>query len=333
MLIADTLMLSYIVAISAGIGLWALLKYRFPLHSSEMLIRRREAADRKLLMDDLSAALTNDDIYLAYQPKLQLRTGTIEGVEALLRWRHPTLGVVAREVLIPLAEREGRIRELTIWVLRRALRDQDRVARQGHDLAVHINVSAGLLTDAAFVREVCALTGTLRGVIGLEITETASIENSALAMTNLKRLIDQGIAISIDDYGAGMSSLAYLKELPASELKIDKMFISGMTTSHRDPLIVRSTIDLAHALGLRVVAEGVESQAALALLRVMGCDFAQGFLISPALTVDALVTFLAAGGYKPDIADGLETLVRPHAFWTRTVREPRTAAPISSASG
>jgi EAL domain-containing protein (putative c-di-GMP-specific phosphodiesterase class I) len=153
------------------------------------------------------------------------------------------------------------------------------------------------------------------------------IENSALALANLKQLSRHGIAISIDDYGSGMSSLAYVRDLPAQELKIDKMFISGMTTSHRDPLIVRSTIDLAHALDLEVVAEGVESPAALALLRVMGCDFAQGFLISPALAIDKLEAFLEA--YVPNLALGGVTMTPPPTFWQRTRREPDDVAAVA----
>lgn len=281
-------------------------------HCAEDLGRR--------LLTDLPAALNSGAIFLAYQPKLRLRTGQIEAVEALVRWQHDELGPIARDVLIPLIEAHGQIRELTLWVLRRALTDQQTLAGRGYPIDIYINVSAGLLIDSAFVREVCELIDPRLGRIGLEITETVLIENSALALANLKHLSQHGIAISIDDYGSGMSSLAYLRDLPAQELKIDKMFVSGMTTSHRDPLIVRSTIDLAHALELEVVAEGVESPAALALLRVMGCDLAQGFLISPALPVDGLERFLAA--HIPDLGSGTGTMTPPPGFWLRTLREP-----------
>lgn len=276
------------------------------------------------LLKDLPTALANGDIYLAYQPKLRLRTGEIEAVEALVRWQHPEFGPIDREILIPLIETHGYISELTLWVLRRALADQQQLAGRGCPLGFYINVSAGLLIDSAFVREICELTDPRLGRIGLEITETVLIENSVLALANLKQLSRHGIAISIDDYGSGLSSLAYLRDLPAQELKIDKMFISGMTTSHRDPLIVRSTIDLAHALDLQVVAEGVESPAALALLRVMGCDFAQGFLISPALTIEALEEFLTA--YVPNLGRGSVTITPPPGFWLRTTCEPDAAA-------
>lgn len=286
--------------------------------------RRRVAHFGRRLLNDLPAALADGAIYLAYQPKLRLRTGEIEAVEALVRWQHPEFGPIDREILIPLIETHGYIGELTLWVLRRALADQQRLTERGCLLGFYINVSAGLLIDSAFVREICELTDPRLGRIGLEITETVLIENSALALANLKQLSRHGIAISIDDYGSGLSSLAYLRDLPAQELKIDKMFISGMTTSHRDPLIVRSTIDLAHALDLQVVAEGVESPAALALLRVMGCDYAQGFLISPALAIDGLEQFLTA--YVPNLGSGSVTMTPPPGFWRRTTSEPNAPA-------
>ena len=312
-------LLSLGIVVLGGSG-WTLLRSTFPRRDAVTAERRRIARLGRRLLKDLPGALDSGQIFLAYQPKLRLRTGEIEAVEALVRWQHPLLGQIAREVLIPLVEAHGHIRELTIWVLRRALADQQRLAGRGRQIGVHINVSAGLLIDCDFVREVCAMTDPRLGRIGLEITETVFIENSALALSNLEQLSTHGIGISIDDYGSGMSSLAYLKELPAQELKIDKMFISGMTTSHRDPLIVRSTIDLAHALDLEVVAEGVESPAALALLRVMGCDFAQGYLISPALAIEGLEKFLDA--HVPNLDGTVVTMTPPRAFWRRTLREP-----------
>jgi EAL domain-containing protein (putative c-di-GMP-specific phosphodiesterase class I) len=138
-----------------------------------------------------------------------------------------------------------------------------------------------------------------RGALGLEITETAVIDEPQKALRNLQAFADAGLEIAIDDYGSGLSSLSYLKQLPAHELKIDKLFISHLTSSHRDPLLVRSTIDLAHALGMKVTAEGVEDATTLALLRMMGCDLAQGYLISQPLSLDELSAFLSAGEYIP----------------------------------
>ncbi len=320
-------MITYAIVITLCGLAWALLYRLVPDRGTGEPVISSPSADQRRLLRDLPVALTNGEIFLVYQPKLRLRNGEVDGVEALVRWNHPTLGGIARKSLIPLAEERGRIRELTIWVLRQALADQARLAASGRTIAVHINVSAGLLTDADFVRDVCTLVGPATGVIGLEITETAFIENSPLALINLQRMINQGISVSIDDYGSGMSSLAYLKELPAKELKIDKMFVSGMTMSHRDPLIVRSTIDLAHALGLTVVAEGVESLGALALLRVMGCDYAQGFLISPALPIGELEVYLDEGSHRTILSDAAASVRPPTAFWARIGRDDGSDTP------
>ncbi len=251
-----------------------------------------------LLLDELRDAQRNDTLYLAFQPKLRARTGAIDSVEALLRWPH-ALGDIAPDQFIPLSEAHDEIAALTRWVVRRAVRDQAALAAAGFDLTVYINLSGRLLPDASFAGWLVDTIGE-RGKIGLEVTETAMIPDPEGALANLKRFADVGIRVAIDDYGAGFSSLAYLKRVPAQELKLDKMFISGLASSHRDPLLVRSTIDLAHALEMEVTAEGVESAAELALLRMMGCDLMQGFLISHPLPLDALIAFL--GEYRTSAA-------------------------------
>lgn len=290
--------------------------------SAERSVARITRNYHRRLLRELPAALASGDAFIAYQPKIALRTGELDGLEALIRWQHPRFGNVERGTLIALIDRAGQMRELSTWVLRRAIADQLRLSRAGYHVSVHINISGGQLTDAAFVQEACMLAETAGGTIGFEITETVFIENQQVALANLERFVAQGIRLSIDDYGSGLSSLAYLKQLPVHEIKIDKMFISGMTNSHRDPLIVRSTIDLAHALGMLVVGEGVESAATLALLRVMGCDYAQGFLISQPLPIDELIEFLAADTYRQRLADAEVTIRPPKAFWTRTGRDP-----------
>ncbi|MGI4877340.1 MAG: EAL domain-containing protein [Janthinobacterium lividum] len=320
---AHTFFLVYACVVFAAGGGWIVVQIVRPLQRPAKANSRLERKNRRRLLRELPAALDNDEIFLVYQPKLRLRTGEIDGVEALVRWKHPLLGGISRNVLIPLIEKSGKIRDLTVWVVRRAITEQRRLHDRGRALSVYVNISGALLTDAEFVRDVCALAATAAGPLGFEITETAFIDNPSVAMRNLRRFAEQGIAISIDDYGSGLSSLAYLKELPARELKIDKMFISGMTTSHRDPLIVRSTIDLAHALDMAVVAEGVESPATLALLKVMGCDFAQGFLISPALPIGELETFLLENDKTGPLGQSAVTLSPPKAFWTRTRRDAK----------
>ncbi len=289
--------------------------------AGERQLRRRQAQHRRLLAAELPKALHNGEIYLVYQPKFDLREGRYDGVEALLRWNHPSLGEVDRGSVIATAEASGQIHAMSVWILERAIRDQRSLVARSGPLRFHINISGKSLGEDDFIQHVCTLAQGAAAEIGFEITETAFIANPPAAMANLNRLVAAGIRISIDDYGSGHSSLAYLKELPADELKIDKLFVSGMTRSNRDPLIVRSTIDLAHALGMRVVAEGVESQATLALLRVMGCDLAQGFFISPALPLAELEVLLDNHDHRRRLNDTDISLTPSRTFWTRSERE------------
>ena len=288
--------------------------------STASAAERRQRQFRRLLDQEMPRALATGEIYLVYQPKFGLRDGRYDGVETLLRWQHPSLGQVDRASVIETAEQSGQIHDLSLWILERAIRDQHALLATFGPLRFHVNISGKSLANDAFISRACILAQSA-GTIGFEITETAFIANPPAALANLHRLVAAGIKVSIDDYGSGHSSLAYLKELPADELKIDKLFVSGMTSSNRDPLIVRSTIDLAHALGMRVVAEGVESQATLALLRVMGCDVAQGFFISPALRIDELDCFLADGDHLRRLNDTDVSLTPSRAFWTRSERE------------
>lgn len=297
--------------------------------SPDASTRRQTRKHRRLLSAALPRALEREEIYLVYQPKFALREGRYDGVEALLRWRHPSLGEIDPGSLIETVEQSGQIHDLSLWIIERALRDQRILSQRRGPLRFHINISGQSLGRDDFITRVCGLAANAVAAIGFEITETAFIANPPAAMANLNRLVAAGISISIDDYGSGHSSLAYLKELPADELKIDRLFVSGMTSSNRDPLIVRSTIDLAHALGMRVVAEGVESQATLALLRVMGCDVAQGFLISPALRFTDLERFLGDDSHLRRLNDTDISLTPSRAFWTRSERE-RAAAVVDA---
>ncbi len=195
--------------------------------------------------------------------------------------------------------------------------DQRKLREDGFDLLLFVNISGQLLADAAFVNEVCEMLATSDAKLGFEITETAVIRDPESAIRHLQFFADSGVTLAIDDYGAGLSSLAYLKKLPARELKIDKMFVMQLTSSNRDPLIVRSTIDLAHALEMEVTAEGVETPSALALLSVMGCDMVQGFLISRPLGLDAFRKFLVDDGHLDSASGQLQSFVRPESFWKR----------------
>ena len=195
-----------------------------------------------------------------------------------------------------MAEETGHIGALTEWVLARALEELSLLRHHGHELSVSVNLSGRLLGDAGFASRMLEMVRGAPGALVFEITETAVIENPEIALRTIERFKAAGIGISIDDYGSGLSSLAYLKQIRADELKIDKAFVLKIDESHRDALLVRSTIDLAHSLGMKVTAEGVETQTALSLLAGMGCDIAQGYLVARPMPLKELLMFLSEEG-------------------------------------
>jgi EAL domain-containing protein (putative c-di-GMP-specific phosphodiesterase class I)/GGDEF domain-containing protein len=245
------------------------------------------------LMSEMRQSIAAGHMLLHHQPKYDLRLGAVTGVEALVRWPHPTRGLVPPDAFIGMAEETGHIRPLTEWVIDRALADQRTLKESGLDLEVAINISGRLLDDDGFAKATLARLACAVGPICFEITETAVIEQPDIALGIIERFASAGVKVAIDDYGTGLSSLAYLKQIRANELKIDKSFVLAMASSQRDALLVRSTVDLAHGLGLKVTAEGVESPTALALLSGMGCDHAQGYLIARPLPLNELLTFMA----------------------------------------
>ncbi|MEZ5996354.1 MAG: EAL domain-containing protein [Hyphomonadaceae bacterium] len=245
------------------------------------------------LMGELRRALETGAIELVHQPKYNFRTGVIDSAESLVRWVHPARGPISPELFVPMAEETGHIRALTEWVLERAVAEQKILSDAGWPLTLAVNISARLLGDGDFIERAAEIAGPVRHKLCFEITETAVIDNPVSALVNLELFAASGLRIAIDDYGSGLSSLSYLKQLPAQELKIDKMFIQNITSSQRDALLVRSTIDLAHGLGMYVTAEGVETPAAFSLLAGMNCDLAQGYLISRPVPVDELITLLS----------------------------------------
>lgn len=271
--------------------------------------------DRQTLTREMPAAIVNGEMFLQYQPKVHVREQQISSAEALVRWQHPKRGLILPGDFITVAEQAQQIAALTLWTLDEVIRDQKILATDGHDLTIFINISGQLLSDKDFVEATCAKIHNCGAKIGFEITETAVIRDPECAIANLQIFADRGIVIASDDYGAGLSSLAYLKQLPARELKIDKMFVLQLTSSNRDPLIVRSTIDLAHALDMEVTAEGVETQAAMALLSVMGCDMVQGYLISRPISIDAFRRFLHEYRARPAEDARQSMFKRPATFW------------------
>jgi diguanylate cyclase (GGDEF)-like protein len=247
-----------------------------------------------LLAEELRVAVQEKQFVLHYQPQLDLRTGELSGVEALLRWPHPRLGTVPPLKFIPVAEEAGLMPSLTALVLDDALRQCSIWRAAGHEIDMSINVSPSNLLDAGFtgmIRQQLEHHGLPASVLVLEITETCIITDYGRARAVIAELRDLGLTVSIDDFGAGFTSLAYLSDLAVGELKLDRTFIVGSDSNDkmRDLDLVRSTIELGHALGLRVVAEGVEDLETLDILGQLGCDLAQGYFISRPMPAEDLV--------------------------------------------
>ena len=261
------------------------------------------------LMSEMLGAIGSGEIGIHLQPKFDLRAGRTVGAEALVRWRHPQRGMVRPDDFIPMAEETGHIGALTEHVLSLAIAQQAALKAEGFTLAMSVNLSGRLLGDSDFAEEMLGLMRQAQGELCLEITETAVISNPEQALHNIERFAGEGIKISIDDYGTGLSSLAYLKQMRAHELKIDKAFVFGMAESQKDTLLVRSTVDLAHSLGLRVTAEGVETAMVQTLLTAMGCDLAQGYFIARPMA----------------LADFIDYMRREAADRMGTARPPRRA--------
>jgi EAL domain-containing protein (putative c-di-GMP-specific phosphodiesterase class I)/CHASE2 domain-containing sensor protein/GGDEF domain-containing protein len=241
------------------------------------------------LISDVRRGLDQGEFRLSYQAKANARDGAIVGAEALMRWRHPCHGDISPDDFIRIAEETGAIDDLTRWAIAQAIADQAVMRANGVDLFVSVNVSARSLADSEFCSFVIEATNRAQAKLCLEITETAIISDPPAALSSIAAFRAAGIRIAIDDYGSGLSSLAYLKQLAADELKLDKSLVGELKSSGRDRLILKSTIDLAHSLGMSVVAEGVEDAAELALLAGMGCDTVQGFLISRPIAADAFL--------------------------------------------
>jgi diguanylate cyclase (GGDEF)-like protein len=270
---------------------------------------------RLALVADLRRAVDGDELVLWYQPKVDLARNEVAGVEGLVRWRHPTLGLLQPDAFIETAEHTGLIKPLTLRVLDEALQQCHSWKERGLDLRVAINLSARALLDRRLPAEVelllrkwCLGPESLR----LEITESSLMADPTMALLVTRELSAHGIALAIDDFGTGYSSLAYLKQLPVREIKIDKSFVMNMATSRSDAVIVRSTVDLGHNLGLDVVAEGVEDERTLAELRALGCNVAQGYYVSPPLPPDQLERWLA-GRHGAPAAIGPPIPLRPTA--------------------
>jgi len=260
-------------------------------------IGRDEVHLRKITVTHrLQQAILNGGFELLFQPQYDLRAGRIHSAEALIRWHDPELGRMFPDEFIPLAEQSGDITLITDWVLNEALRQMAAWQADGHDLGVSINLSAKDVLQDVFIDGLIARLrhdDIRRDALMFEITESAVMADPEHALRNLQRLYDAGVSLAMDDFGTGFSSLAQLKSMPVHELKIDKSFVLRLDEDRDDQRIVGSTIDMAHHLGLNVIAEGVENQASLTLLYDMGCDAIQGYYLSKPKTANELREWLA----------------------------------------
>ncbi|MQA98776.1 MAG: EAL domain-containing protein [Actinobacteria bacterium] len=246
---------------------------------------------RLSLVGDLRRAVGSGELLVYYQPKVDLASGEIDGVEALVRWKHPERGLLAPDEFIPLAEHTELIKPLTYEIIGTAFKQCRSWHDRGHDLSIAVNLSVRSLLDLQFPDDVARLLeehNVRPGWITFEITESTLMADTWRAMAVLKRLSAMGIGLSIDDYGSGYSSLSYVKRLPISEIKIDKSFVMNMDRDENDAVIVRSTIDLGRNLGLNVVAEGVETEEVWKKLAALGCNMAQGHYLSEPVPADEI---------------------------------------------
>jgi len=259
--------------------------------------QERIGRDALSLKGELREAIQSGQLVLHYQPKIDHRLCRVVGLEALVRWNHPQRGLLGPDKFIPLAEEAALIGPLTQWVLKSALKQLAELHAQGYLLTMAVNLSARSLHDLAMPEAISALladSGVAAEYLTLEITESAVMFNPADALAILGKLDRMGVTLAIDDFGTGYSSLAHLKQLPVDEIKIDKSFVIDMEENENDAVIVRSTIDLAHNLGLKVIAEGVETRDAWDTLTILGCDHSQGYYMSKPLPADRLIKWLKA---------------------------------------
>ncbi|MBA2467137.1 MAG: EAL domain-containing protein [Sphingomonas sp.] len=263
------------------------LKWKF--HDPDSL---QDASWKLSILSQLDSAIDKGEVWVAYQPKLDLATRQVVGAEALARWTHPEKGPIAASEFVAAAEQHDRIGKLTDFVLEKAVAAAASINRKGRDFNMAVNLSARLLGDRGFTLRLSALLARHSldaRHLTLELTETAALVGSGEAVEMLARLRELGVNISIDDYGTGLSTLEYLKKIPAGEIKIDQSFVKAMCDNRSDRVMVQSTIALAHSLGRTVVAEGVEQADILEALIEMKCDFAQGFIIGRPMSLESLV--------------------------------------------
>ena len=279
----------------------------------------RNNADRLALVGELRRAIDEGELIFFYQPKVDLQSGRIAGVEALARWDHPRRGLLPPDEFVPLAERSSLLRPMTVHLMDTALRQCSAWRAQGIELSVAVNLSAQNLLDLQLPSDLDRLLSSWRlppGSLEFEITESTIMTDPRRAMAILTKLSQIGVRLSVDDFGTGYSSLAYLKQLPVSALKIDKSFVMTMSEDDGNAMIVQSTIDLGHNLGLQVVAEGVESEKVYSELARLGCDYGQGYFLSRPLPAPKMTRWLEVFSrpWSPSSADPSAPVVSEDAL-------------------
>ena len=254
------------------------------------------------LLADVDDAIAKRDMYPVFQPKWSIADKRISGVEALLRWNHPERGPIRPDHFIPILEEHDRMLDVTLYVFDCCAEQAASWWDKGHDIKVALNVSAPLFADPAFtglLMERVRGLGDLSSKLMIEITESAVVTNTETTIETLNALRALGIGVSIDDYGTGQSTLSYLKRFPADEIKIDQSFVTRMMASQSDQILVRSTIELAHELGFKVVAEGVEDGECFAALSAYNCDTAQGWHVGKPIVADEFFALIVNGSNLP----------------------------------
>jgi diguanylate cyclase (GGDEF)-like protein len=278
------------------------------------------------MLSELRQALTNDELELHYQPKIDVRSGKVTAAEALLRWRHPTRGLVMPDAFLPLAERSGLIGPLGDWVIEAACKQARAWRDKGLRMRVAINLSAHQMRQDDIVDRIAMALEHYRihpALLTCEITESAAMEDTVATQETFRRLGELGTHLSIDDFGTGYSSLSYLRQLPAEELKIDASFVKDVDTSADARAIVDAVVKLAHALGLKVVAEGVETPRQQKALVALGCDELQGYLFAKPMTARALLMWAmddrsVSAVFRPSLFGETRQASRQHEFEVTT---------------
>lgn len=263
--------------------------------NNKLTVQRNDSRELMSLQSDLNRAIADRQLFLVYQPKLDLKTGLFTGVEALIRWQHPKKGLVSPDQFIPMAEENGLMQSITEWVLTEGAGFAKALCSRRPEMCVSVNISAQDIERrgfSAFANQAIRDQGILPGQLCLEVTESGLFEDTANVIATLSELSNAGLRLSIDDFGTGYSTLKQLQHLPVSEMKIDRSFVSGLATNDKNQAILKSMIDMGASMGMRVVAEGVESFREMQALQKLGCHEVQGFFISRPLPAQEVLSFI-----------------------------------------